>query len=161
MICSEEGCNEEALYTYVWPWGQEGSCCGVHRVVVNQRSTQMLDRGELQFSVIDPNRPKEVSRDERARLRAEILVRDEDIASLKNQVAGLHSSQAKLADEARRLRAANNYLTNEAKHAAEALAKMTTERDQALADLADVTVDRDRLAVLARPTPLSEGAPTE
>ena len=88
MLCTEDGCKEEALYTYIWPWGQDGACCSLHRLQLNQKATQQLDT-VLQFTMIDPGRPAPVSRDERIGMRAKIMVLDEDIRERDGRIAML------------------------------------------------------------------------
>jgi len=140
-------CKSEALYSFVWPWGEAGTCCAVHTVHVNQKA-DALGRGPVQLMAIDPGRPQTISRDERARLRADIIVRDEDCQALKSQIVELHKSNDAMATEARRLRARTAHLEGVAKDAADDLEAAREERDEAVAALADVTTERDRLRVL-------------
>lgn len=149
-ICTEQGCDQEAEYAYVWPWGEAGECCGRHRTYLQQKATQQIKRGPLHFTPLDPGRPLAINRDERARLRAEVMVRDEDNAALRSQLVQMHKDLDVLNTEAKRLRGVERHLTEKLRVASLDIAELRKARDELVDELGKVTADRDRLATLAR-----------
>lgn len=145
--CTEPGCGEDAIYSYVWPWGEEGACCSRHQINVQQRA-QQLDR-QVSFTMIDPNRPKVITRDERSQLIAARLSAEAEITEVKARSAALYESNTKLAEELRRLRAREQVLTAELGDAKGRAEEALEARDKAVADLADAQAEMERLGVLA------------
>src|SRR3569623_1050334 len=145
-----EDCDNEARFTFVWPWGQQGKVCDVHRVTSNQKSVQELDRGQLNFPPIDPNRPVELTRDERTQLRAGILARDDELNDLNARVGTLVKANSELVDEVRRLRSLNAHAEEELKAARDNTQRAIEARDKARADCGAAIVERDRLVLILR-----------
>lgn len=103
-LCSHDGCNSPAEFAYVWPWGTPGQCCPAHRHYVSQRASQ-LNRGEVHFTVLDPNKPVPFLRDERTQLRAKLITAEEDMQAAHARSAQLFQQNGELAAENRRLKA--------------------------------------------------------
>lgn len=149
MLCTEEGCDKEAEYTYIWPWGTDGACCSTHRLTLNQRATQQLDT-VLHFTMIDPGRPVPVSRDERIGLRAKIMVLEEDVRERDGRIGMLAQAGTEHVDEIRRLRAIGSRLQEEVNAAHERLEQAERERDDARTAAGVAIQERDRLELLVR-----------
>ena len=149
VLCSEDGCREEAIYSYVWPWGTPGTCCAQHSITLNQRATQQLDiPGGLRLVTIDPGRQPVITRDERAQLRAGVMVRDDEINELKVQVANLTKSAGDLSAQVQRYRGNARHLEDDAAELRLKLDQVITERDAALADQADLKAEIARLQLI-------------
>jgi hypothetical protein len=150
FLCSEPGCKEVAVYTYVWPWGQEGACCSVHRTHVQQKM-DALDRGQMNFTVIDPGRPVPISRDERTQLRAGLMTAEEDMRAAQGRAATLYTENMKLREDLRRERAARAELEAQLQDRAVEIAHLTDERDSARADAGEAQQEAaDLRAMLPR-----------
>lgn len=159
MLCTEDGCNEPAEFSYIWPWGTQGRCCGKHRVQLMQRATQQLDT-TLSFTILDPGRPLPVSRDERAALRAKIIVLEEDVSTLNGTIAQHVRNAGELAEELRRTRGIATRLETELAEARANLEVALSDRDQARADCGVALQERDRLELIIRnPGDTSRPAP--
>jgi chromosome segregation ATPase len=150
LQCTENGCQQEANFTYVWPWGEQGNCCATHQVVVGQKATQ-LDR-QITFTAIDPNRKPALTRDERTGLIAARMSAEQELVDVKAQGAQLYTSNTELAAEVRRFRARETELNRQLADARETAETALKERDDALADLHEAQTEVKRLqAILPRP----------
>ena len=151
MLCTEEVCKEEALYTYIWPWGQDGACCSLHRLQLQQKATQQLNLElGLNFTAIDPGRPVAVSRDERAQLRAKIIVLEDDNRDANARISQLTTAGAELVEEVRRMRAIGSRLQEELNDANARAEQAERERDDARASAGLAIQEKDRLELLVR-----------
>lgn len=158
--CTEDGCGSEAIFTYVWPWGDQGHCCARHQIVISQRS-EALGRGTINFTALDPGRPQAITRDERTRLIAERMSTEQDLVEVKARSAELYQINTELQSEVRRLRARNTEIEAQVKDAREDLQKVIGERDEALADLHDAQTEVRRLQALLPRAPQPPQQPTQ
>lgn len=145
--CTEPGCKAEAVYTYVWPWGEDGACCSLHRTHVQQKS-DALERGQMNFTAIDPGRPVPVSRDERTQLRAALLTAEEDMRSAQERAAILYAENAKLREALRQKTAAINELEAQVNDRRADIARLTEERDGARADAGEAQQEAAELKAM-------------
>lgn len=152
MLCTEEGCKADAEFSYVWPWGTQGVCCGIHRVHLQQRAEQQLST-QLFFTILDPGKPQPVSRDERAGLRAKIMVLEEDVQSQNSLIAQHVSANSQQAEELRRQRGIITRLEGELREARDALELAEQDRDNARAECGNALRERDRLELMIRSYP--------
>ncbi len=53
MDCTYDDCANEATYSYMWAWGEEGACCDTHRIILEQTS-QRLNRSVSFTSLAAP-----------------------------------------------------------------------------------------------------------
>lgn len=154
-MCSEAGCKEPAQFTYVWAWGEQGACCSLHRTHVQQKCDQ-LDRGNMNFTPIDPNYRPPVSRDERTQLIAAKMSAEQETAEVRARAGELYQENAKLVDEVRRLRARNQEGDAQLADRKADLERVTAERDRALADYQEASAEVARLKPLVgRPAPVT------
>ncbi len=149
MLCTEEGCSNEAEFSYIWPWGAQGACCGSHRTHLMQRAQQQLDTN-IQFTVLDPGKPMPVSRDERAQLRAKIIVLEEDVAERDRRIALHVKNGGEQVEEMRRLRGLVTRLEQELAEAKETVDTALRDRDDARTQAGLAIQERDRLELLVR-----------
>ena len=149
MLCDE--CDKPAEFTGVWPWGAPIKVCSVHRLSANQKATQQLDiPAGIPFSVIDPNKPVELGRDERTQLRAAIITRDDELADLNRRIVSTSKANGELVEEVRRLRGVSAGLEKQLSDAVKARDEAIETRDKALADAGAAITERDRRELLLR-----------
>lgn len=151
MLCSEPDCNQPAVFTFVWPWGDPAACCSTHRVHAQQKA-DALGRGALNFTPLDPGAPQPITRDERVMLRATNLTLQEELSETKALLGKLHSTNGELSSEVRRLRARGEVqeaLINEIKRDND---RLIQERDSAHADAGEAKTELGRLKLML-PTP--------
>jgi hypothetical protein len=158
VFCSEEGCKEPALFTYVWPWGVQGACCSLHRVHVQQRS-DALDRGQVNFTAIDPGRTAPLARDERTQLIAARMSAEQDHAEASARGAELYRANNELTDQLRRSVARNNEVEAQLRDRKADVDRLTAERDRALADAGEAQTEVARLKPLVAREPLAPSFP--
>ena len=152
MQCSETGCDRPVVFSFVWPWGDQASCCGEHRTHVQQKS-DALGRGQISFTVLEPNKPQPLGRDERTQLLARSLSAEAETVNVKARAAELYNSNAELTAECRRLRAQNAELKSQVADRTAEVEQVARERDDALADAGEAKLERERLEKLIRPSP--------
>lgn len=128
MNCSFEGCTGEALFGYVWAWGDSGVCCERHRFILGQQS-QRLGRA-VTITSLDPGAPKPVTRDERIGYQARILALEEELQDVHARGLTLHEHGTELGRQLRTLTAQNQTLESELQAHRERVAGL----DQELAD---------------------------
>lgn len=150
MKCTQDGCDKEADYTFVWPWGTDGACCQDHVPIVQQQARNV--RGEetfVSFSKLNPDRPKEVTRDERIGLHTRALVAEAEMNDAKERASRLFSTNSELTAENRQLRARTAQFEADVKAMREALDAAIVERDKALRAADAVRVEmQDRVDLL-------------
>lgn len=155
VLCGEDGCQEEAIYSYVWPWGTPGTCCAHHSILLNQRASQQLDiPGGLRLVALDPARKPEITRDERAHLRANIMVRDDEITGLKAHIARLAKNSSELGEQLQRARR----LERDAVALHEQLDQVLAERDAALAEQTELKAEVARLQLIISAAAIPEAS---
>lgn len=145
QACSEPGCLKPAEFSYIWPWGDQGVCCGAHRLTLDQRARQQIKRGALQFSVLNPNAAPAITRDERTQLKARIYTLEEEAKDWAARCERLNQHAQQASDSLGRATTREFALTQE-------LAEVKRERDLALDDAKEARVaagraiaERDRL----------------
>lgn len=94
MNCSFDGCTEEALFSYVWAWGENGVCCERHRFILGQQS-QRLQRA-VTITPLDPGAPKPVTRDERIGYHARVMALEAELQEVQGRGATLSEGVSEL-----------------------------------------------------------------
>ncbi len=132
LLCTVDGCTENATYTFVWPWGTPGACCQKHTSIVTQRSQQTRGRfGAVAFAKLNPDRPPEITRNERITLHSARLAAESERDDASRRATELYAVNTKLADEVRALRARCAQLEADAKALREQVELAYKARDQA------------------------------
>lgn len=133
MNCTVDKCENEALYAFTWPWGTPGFCCAKHMAVVTQRGQQTRGRfGGVAFSPLNPDRPREITRDERIELHAGRLTAESERDDAKLRAAKLFEANTQLANDVRVHRARCMQLEAEVKQLLSRIEGLIEERDAAL-----------------------------
>lgn len=153
-LCTfDKGCREPAVFSFMWPWGEACTCCSLHRIHVQQRSDS-LERGPINFTVLDPHKPVSLARDERTQLRASIMSLEDELRDAKARGQEFYVMNTQLADEIRRLRARAAELESQVKDRTAERDQAMLERDNALADASDANTEVSRLkALMPAPAP--------
>jgi len=98
IVCSVEGCENEAAWTYAWAWGEEGACCAAHRSLIESQSVN-LGRGVI-FTSIDndtnPGKKKSYSAPQIVALAPELGAAKMKIAEQQVQIQDLEQKNEEL-----------------------------------------------------------------
>ena len=142
-MCDEPGCEKAAVVSYVWEWGQGGSCCLEHQVVHTQRAAALKRR--VTFTPLNPGAPPPIERSERVRLTAERLAAEEELSEVKARGLELYQSNVKLTAEVQRLTLMVRELRAQLQDAREDRDLAIGERNSRTAELADAVDELDRI----------------
>lgn len=145
--CFEAGCSAPVVFSFVWPWGEPAFCCATHRTHAQQKS-DALERGQLSFTVLEPNKTPAVTRDERTQLIAARMSAEEETVQIKTHATTLHNEAERLRGELRIVTARGLELERQVSERSAALTQVVHERDTALADLHDARRELDRIKML-------------
>ena len=147
MQCSSPDCPAAPVYSFLWPWGEAGACCAAHQVHMRQKADQ-LERGSLHFTLLDPQKPVALARDERTQLIAARMSAEEEMRIVQARAAELHKENSDLAAECRRLRARDVETKAQLKDREADVARALKERDEALANVGEAQAEVRRLTPL-------------
>jgi len=130
---AKEGCTNEAVAQFVWPWGDNGLCCAEHQIVVQQQAHAL--RQQVSLQALQPGAPLPITREERIAAHATALALGEENAELRatsmdlyrkveelqaslrtelSKAVALEASLAEARSEVERLRATTGKLRQEA-----------------------------------------------
>lgn len=142
-LCDVDGCQEPAQFSYLWDWGQTGLCCAHHALILRQKSGN-LNRTVTIQSLVAPA-PTAMTRDERIRMRAEVMTIQEDVAELKQRNLELYNANQELTRELRRMGTELSQLQDMLADARAEADQLTADKMTALADLGTRTAELVRL----------------
>jgi len=133
MQCTLDSCPKPAEYTFVWPWGADGACCQGHVVVVQQKARALRGHfGQVSFARLNPDRPKELSRDERVELHTARLVAESERDDARKRSGELFEVNTRLANEVRTHKVRSEQLHGQTLELLQRVDALTRERDEAL-----------------------------
>lgn len=133
-MCDVEGCNQFATHSFISPWSS-GNCCAHH-----QRSKAQLMKNlkrQITFGVIVNTAPAPLQRDERVKLRATIMVQEEELKEVRIRAEEMYLGNQKLVAQVQRLSMVETELKAQAKDAkvdTEAAVMQLLEREEQLAE---------------------------
>lgn len=152
-------CDETAVYTYAWPWGETGKVCALHARLL-QQTAENLGR-QVMLSGINPPGPVPLTRDERAKLKGEVYALEAEAEDLKARGLALYNENLELAKQVQALTVRQRETAAQLRDARaenEELAAKVMNRDVEHGNLVDeVTRLRKLTAFLERPAPAPEG----
>lgn len=99
--CDQDGCTNTAIVNYTWDWGMSGKCCAGHQAEFTQKQ-EALSR-KVQFAPLQTAAPAPLTRDQRTRLQAEVLVLKEELEDAKLRGLDLYRENVKLAQSVQAL----------------------------------------------------------
>jgi hypothetical protein len=76
MKCYIDGCTNEPMASFIWPWGDEGLVCSEHRVLLAQREEALKQRCVI--TPLHAGAPEPITLEERVQFHARILGLQED-----------------------------------------------------------------------------------
>jgi hypothetical protein len=79
----DRDCDKPAVYAYLWDWGERGTCCDLHAILLQQVGTQISRTVQLHPLAPPGNQP--VTRDERVKLQAHALVLEAELEDVKTR----------------------------------------------------------------------------
>jgi hypothetical protein len=139
-------CDQPAVSTYLWDWGQAGACCPRHQFELAQRQKPL--KRQVRFSALSPNAPPPIARDERVQFHARILAAEDELQEAKGRTSALYEQKQALAGETVRL---GRLLSEQERRVSELqgeLAHVGGERDRALQELSTARDEVVRLQTL-------------
>lgn len=149
MNCTVDNCQREAFYTFVWPWGADGACCEQHKIIVMQQSQQTRGQGaRVTFVHLNPDRPREITRDERVALHASRLTAESERDDARLRSSRLLEANTALTNELRGVRARCSSLEATVRELGEQNEVLLRERDAAYVQLETVREEAARLGVV-------------
>lgn len=146
QICGADGCSEPALYGYAWEWGETGVCCEKHRFLLQQAARNI--KRSINFHPLAPMAPKPMTRDERTKLQAAVLVLQEELKEAKVRGGELYSTNTQLAAEVQRLTVRDREARAQVRDAAVELKAMSEELDRRTAEFGELSAEVQRLRAL-------------
>ncbi len=154
MQCTVDKCEREARYTFIWPWGEAGACCQEHVIVVQQKAKAARGKyGQVSFTALDPDRPREITRDERVALHTRALVAESETKDAQLRATKFFELNTKLGEELRAARArVAQYEAND-KEQRRTIEALVVERDAALVALDKAREEAQRFGVFEEHTP--------
>lgn len=151
-ICdAKDGCEEVALHSYTWSWGETGICCEKHKILYQQAAAQM-DR-QVQFSPLANAEPP-LQRSERAQLKGEVYAAEAEIEELKGRGAALYNQNVDLTRQVQTLTVHKRELEAQAKDARAEANKAVDELEELQAKYEDQNAELQRLRMLVPTEPL-------
>lgn len=157
MNCTVASCQKEAQYSFTWPWGAPGFCCVGCMTVVTQRGQQTRGRfGAVSFVPLNPDRPREITRDERVELHAKRLTAESERDDARTRAAKLYEANTQLSNDVRVHKARCKQLEANARELLERIDALILERDQALLLAAKAREEAEHLGAsfdIERPAP--------
>lgn len=150
MNCTVDNCQREARYTFVWPWAADGACCEQHKMIVLQRSTQTRGPigGRVTFVPLNPDRPREITRDERVALHSARLTAESERDDARLRSSKLLEANTALTTELRGVRARCEQFQANERGLREQNDALMRERDAALVELETVREEAARMGVI-------------
>jgi septal ring factor EnvC (AmiA/AmiB activator) len=147
-LCTEQGCNETALYAFTWDWGESGYCCGMHAVTIRHRSLALGRVATL--TALRPGAVSPVTQDERIQMHARVLAAEDTVVEIKRRNSDLFEANKELTAEIRRLRIEVSQLTSQVQDARAEAAQLTGEKMAAVKQLAETNHELARLEGVVR-----------
>lgn len=104
MICNmQDGCQNEPIISYVWPWGEQGCACATHAPLLQQ--LEKNTKRKVQVASITPGAPTPITRDERTAAAAKRIALEEENAELRARGVELYKANQDLTQQLRTARA--------------------------------------------------------
>lgn len=150
-MCDTEGCDQPAVYTYVFDWASTGSggtghCCARHSV--NKQQQARNTKRNVTFTAIAGAPPAPMARDERTRLTAANLVLQEELNEVRQRSQEVYQRNTNLTAEVQRLTVLNRDLTARTKDAEQDAATAIEESAVAQQRSAELADEVNRLRTL-------------
>lgn len=150
-VCTQPECREQASYAYRWAWGETGMCCATHRNALEQLSRNL--KREIHFDRLETAPVAPMSRDERTRLKAAMLVAEEERDEAKQRAADLYKANAQLAQQLQALTVRQRESEAQLRDLSVQRDEAERQRDEAQAKWGDVSDELQRLKLIADNAP--------
>lgn len=151
QLCDRPGCTAHATFTYTWEWGETGVCCSKHQVELGQLQKPL--KRSCQFSPLNPGATPALTRDERAKLKAEVYVLQEELAEAKGRGLQMYEQTQALAKQVQLLSVQKREQDAQLKDARDELQMAMEELDARKAELGEIIDEVGRLRTLVPFTP--------
>ena len=145
--CDVDGCDQDAVFSYSWDWGQQGVCCATHLTLLQQKAGQ-LNR-TLMHTALAPTQPVPMARDERAKLIANGIVLEQELGEAKARGLELYRKNADLCIQVQTLTLREREANAQIRDGARALAVMEEKLEQRDREHAELVAELERLRTVA------------
>jgi hypothetical protein len=157
-LCDQPDCKEPAVYAFTWEWGVTGVCCEKHRFVLNQTAGNIAR--SITFSPLNASASPPLQREERVRLKAEILTLQEELTEAKTRGLELYRQNTLLTQQVQALTVRGRTTEAERKDAITEQSRMSARLEELEAENATLADELQRLRVLVDiPPPAEETQP--
>ena len=148
MICNmQDGCQNEPIISYVWPWGEQGCACATHAPLLQQ--LEKNTKRKVQVASITPGAPTPITRDERTAAAAKRIALEEENAELRARGVELHRAHQEAVAQLRTARAQMAVTAEQADKLAARGTELETEVRNLRAELGRAVQDLQRERALA------------
>lgn len=141
--CDTEGCSAPATLAYRWAWGATGVCCETHGALLQQTARNL--KRDIVVHPIQKAAPTPLTRDERVKLTAQVLVLEEDLKAAQSAGQQVHSKCADLQVQLSAARIKEQELRAQLEDAAGKLRETEQLRSDLSAENGRLLLELDRL----------------
>ena len=151
MICNlQDGCQNEPIVSYVWPWGEQGCACATHAPLLAQ--LEKNTKRKVQIAAIAPGAPAPMTRDERTANAAKRIALEEENAELRARAVELHRASQEGVNQLRTARAQIGTLEDELRAMSRQRSLLEDEVTRLRSELGHAVEDLQRERALAATT---------
>jgi hypothetical protein len=145
-------CPREAVFSYLWDWGEKGVCCAEHGMLLQQTAGQISRT--VQLVPIVPAGPVPMTRDERVQAKAQLLVAQEELEEAKGRGLELYRLNTELSQRNRLLIVRESEAAAQLKDALTTIAELEAKLQRRDVEAGELVTELERLRTLERLTQL-------
>lgn len=139
-------CTAKAVFAYQWDWGEQGQCCAVHAQLLQQVASQI--NRTINLYPLQPAVPEPLTRDERTKLKAAVLVLQEELDEAKSRGLELYRATGQLQGDVKLLKVRNTEAEAQLRDARAEVAQLHDELEKRDRENAQLVLELDRLRSL-------------
>ena len=142
----DPNCGQTAVFAYQWDWGEQGVCCALHAMLLQQVASQI--NRNVSLSPLRPPTAEPLQRDERTRLTAEALVLAEELTEAKARGLDLYRANVQLTQQVQLMKVRERELVAQHKDALQTAVLLRGELDEREAEHVELADEVSRLRTL-------------
>lgn len=146
--CEVGDCADIALVSFSWDWGQTGKCCAAHQSEFVQKQDALGRR--VTFAPLQAASAAPLTRDQRTRLQAEVLVLKEEAEDLKARGTLLYQENVSLSKQLQALSVRSRENEAQLKDAAREIERLQVQLGERDAQFGEMTDELNRLRTIAK-----------
>lgn len=144
--CDRDDCENPAVFSYTWDWGEHGICCAEHQVRLAQLAAQL--KRTVQFVALQPGAEPPLERSERVKLKAEVYAVEAELEETKGRNADLYRQAGGLAAQVQSLTVRHAEAQAQLRDAKAEADRESARADQLRRENADMVDEITRLRLL-------------